>query len=111
VIDQLLASEDVYTIAAYDDGRERPIVGWMAWSHGRIPAVHYVYVRHGDRHGGVAAALIRSPVAELGNRLVYTFRGMRHGATTLDLVMVDALGRRGVAAIYVPIREYLRAAR
>jgi len=109
VIDQLLAREDVFTIAAYDDGREYPIVGWMAWSPGHIPAVHYVYVRHGDREAGVAMVLLRSPVAELGNRLVYTFHGMKRGTETLDLQMVNALARRGVAAVHVPIREYLRA--
>lgn len=110
VIDQLLAREDVFTLAAYDDTRERPIVGWMAWSPGRIPAVHYVYIRHGDRGQGVAMLLLRSPIAELGNRMVYTFKGMRGGSgETLDTAMVAALERRGAGVLHVPIREWMRS--
>jgi GNAT superfamily N-acetyltransferase len=109
VIDDLLGRPDVYTIAAYDDSRAKPIVGWLAWSHGRVPAVHYCYTRFDDRRAGIATALLRSPLAGLGDRMIYTCKGVKpkHG-DSMDVVMESALRRRGVAVAYVQIREYLR---
>jgi hypothetical protein len=112
VIDDLLSRADVYTIAAYDDTRERPIVGWMAWTPGKVPAVHYVYTRFDDRRHGVAHALLRSPLAQLGGRLVYTYLGARpKGGQRGDEVLAASLGRRGVSTMHVPIRDWLKAVR
>lgn len=112
VIDEVLSRDDVFTIAAYDDSREKPIVGWLAWTPGKISAVHYVYVRHQDRHAGVAMALLRSPLAELGDRVLYTFPGVRQkGGMRLDQELAIALGKRGVSVMHVPVREWLRTVR
>jgi hypothetical protein len=113
VIDDVLAREDVFTIAAYDDSRQRPIVGWMAWTPGKLPAVHYVYTRFDDRRQGVAMALLRSPLAALGDRLVWTFPGVRLKGSEqrLDAVLASSLGRRGVSAMHVPVRDWMRTVR
>lgn len=104
VIDQLLAREDVWTLGAYDEAGN--VLGWIAWTPGRISVVHYVYVRHEARRAGLAMRLIDA--AQLGPRLVYTFRGVKpNGGPSLDRVLADALGRRGVGVAHIQIREFL----
>ena len=74
-IDRLLEREDVLILGAYSaDGR---VKGWIAWTPGGVPTVHYVYVRDALRRLGVAGRLIRA--AELGRRMVYSLRGKQIG--------------------------------
>jgi hypothetical protein len=46
--------------------------------------------------------------AELGARLVYTFRGVKGRGESMDRTVVAALAKRGVSALHVQIREFLR---
>lgn len=104
IIDQLLDREDVWTLGAYAANGD--VIGWIAWTPGRLPVVHYAYVRHGARRAGVLTQLMRK--AELGARFVYTFRGVKGRGESIDRTVTAALAKRGVSAVHVQIREFLR---
>ena len=88
-------ARDVWTLGAYDE--DGNVLGWIAWTPGRISVVHYVYVRHEARRAGLAMRLIDA--AQLGPRLVYTFRGVKpNGGPSLDRVLADASA--GVASAW-----------
>lgn len=113
----LLNREDTWLLGAFRGAR---MVGWIAWTPGRLPAVHFAYVHHTERRKGVFTALLRD--AMVGNRFVYTFRGARlkhragriaklrnkqsNSGPSYDERMVEALARRGVFAAFVPVSTW-----
>jgi hypothetical protein len=109
-IDEILAREDTKTLGAYDaEGR---LLGWIAWTPGKVPTLHYVYTRH-DLDGvklrrlGVATALLEA--AQLGKRVAYTHHGSkRQRGEPLDEMLVAWARAQGVTAFYVEAREFLR---
>lgn len=135
LIDRLLARADTHLLAAYvpsDDSRwpER-VAGWIAFTPARIPALHWVYVRAGEngyRGRGLAEMLFEQ--SGIGGRLVYTFVGAQRpermvrvrtddgadrllgrkwGGRPYSELLVEAGIRRGVAAAFVDVSEWLEA--
>jgi hypothetical protein len=111
----ILGREDVLTIAAYGehDGRPDAILGWLAWTPGPLPTVHFAFVRGAHRQRGLFRSLLDD--ADIGQRFLYTFRGSRpkfdRKATTADERIVPKLARRGVFATFVDVTEWLEAKR
>jgi hypothetical protein len=132
IIDTLLNRNDTHLLAAYvpsDDPRwpER-VAGWIAWTPGRVPALHWVYVRAGEngyRQRGMATLLFEQ--SGIGGRLIYTFVGAQRpdrmvkvqtadgakmlgrkwGGKPYSEVLLEAGAARGVYAALVPIEEFL----
>jgi GNAT superfamily N-acetyltransferase len=103
-IDRLLEDPDLWILGAYDAGAR--LRGWIAWTPGRVPTVHYVWVRRESQRQGLASRLIAE--SGLGPRWVYTHRGVKlPGGTSADVAVAAALAKRGVTAVYVPARTYL----
>ena len=113
VIRHLINREDVNLLGAY---RGEKIVGWMAWTPGKLPAVHYAFVRDGEKRKGVFGAMLDA--SEVGRRWIYSHRGeeaknpnVEPGElgrrTTLDRVILPALARRGVYGTFVDATEWL----
>lgn len=97
-------------LGAYDSevvGRG-PLIGWLVATPGkRVDTLHWVYVKHaGDaRRNGIMTALLDA--ADLGRNFVYTLRGRKVDKTTLDVVLADALRKRGITASHIPLKEWL----
>lgn len=105
-------------LGAYDGAT---LLGWIAVSPGqRIYTLHWVHVsyeRGGQRirRHGLMTALMSA--AGLGSRFIYTCQGGMLGrpmelpdgtiARRTDEVLVDALQRRGVTAVYEPLKQWL----
>jgi hypothetical protein len=135
LIARLLDHRETHLLAAYvpsDDPRwpER-VAGWIAWTPGRVPALHWVYVRAGEngyRERGLAALLFEQ--SGIGGRLVYTFIGAQRpekmvrvhtadgtdrmlgrkwGGKPYSELLVEAGMRRGVACAHVDAIEWLEA--
>ena len=114
--------DDVWTIAAFGphDGRPDAVLGWLAWTPGSLPTVHYAFTRGALRTRGIFTALLGH--AAVGKRWLYTHHGQRikvrsgvaarmrrkqfAGESYEDRV-VKALNRRGVAPVYVSVSEWL----
>jgi hypothetical protein len=114
--EQLLAREDVWIIGAFGpfDGKPDAILGWLAWTPGELPTVHYAYVRGALRKRGIFNDLLDK--AMVGRRFIVTHKGQipkykRRNAPTYDKRVISALERRGIAAVYVPIGEWLERMR
>jgi len=134
LIDELLGRDDTHLLAAYvpsDDPRwpER-VAGWIAFTPGRVPALHWLYVRAGEngyRRRGLAELLFEQ--SGIGRRLVYTFIGSQRpdrmvkvrtadgdrllgrkwGGKPYSEILVEAGVKRGIAAAYVAVAEWLEA--
>lgn len=111
-IERLLRREDVWIIGAFGPFKSDPdaILGWLAWTPGELPAVHYAYVRGALRKHGIFNALLRD--AMVGRRMLVTSRGQlpkytRRKGATYDKRVIDALARRGVGTVYVDLVEWL----
>jgi len=132
LIDTLLGRNDTHLLAAYvpsDDPRwpER-VAGWIAWTPGRVPALHWMYVRAGEngyRQRGMATLLFEQ--SGIGGRLIYTFVGAQRpdrmvkvqtadgakmlgrkwGGKPYSEVLLEAGARRGTFAAFVDINEWL----
>ena len=99
--------EDPSTVllGAYENDR---LLGWLAMTPGkRVDTVHWAYTKHAldgerTRRRGVMTALLDE--ADLGSSFVYTLRPRRK----LDEALVAALKARGVTAVFVPLKEYLK---
>lgn len=107
-MDDLLRRPDVAVLLLVPEDDPRTIIGWICWSPGRIPALHYVYVRPQHRTRGVGRALFAA--TGMGDRLIYTFRGprRRRDPATVDVVLAQQALRRGLVASFVDAREFLR---
>jgi hypothetical protein len=130
-IDRLLGRDDTHLLAAYvpsDDPRwpER-VAGWIAWTPGRVPALHWMYVRAGEngyRERGLAGLLFEQ--SGIGGRLVHTFIGAqrpekmrriydkdgklatrKYTGRPYSELLAEAGAKRGVYAAYVPVEEFL----
>jgi len=104
MIDALLERDDTWILAAYD--ADRRVRGFIAWTPGNTPVVHYVWVRPRTERQGIAMRLIDE--AQLGPRWWYTFRGVRVGSdASTDAHLVAALAGRGIEAKYLPAAKYL----
>lgn len=88
-----------------DDGK---VLGWLAMTPGkRVDTVHWVYTRPDlagarVRRRGVMTALLEA--ADLGSSFVYTLRASRK----LDEALVAALRARGITAVFVQMKEWLK---
>ncbi len=116
VIDALLRRPDVNIVGAYGqhDGRPDAMIGWIAWTWGQLPAVHYAYVRGPWRLKGVFNRLLKE--AMVGNRFIYGMRGElpkfgRRRALSRDKILVEALAKRGIFATLVPTEQWLEKMR
>lgn len=115
VLNRVLAQPGVELRAAYL-GQE--LVGWLALSRGgRVDTIHWVHTKYQTRESGesmrrrgVMTALIDS--AELGNRIVYTWRGAyatsNRDKRTVDERLVTWLAKRGQHAAYVPWEDWIQ---
>lgn len=133
IIDRLLSRDDTHLLAAYvpsDDPKwpER-VAGWIAWTPGRVPALHWMYVRAGEngyRGRGLAGLLFEQ--SGIGGRLVHTFigaqrpekmkriydadgklAGRKYTGRPYSELLAEAGAKRGVYAAYVEIAEWLEA--
>lgn len=111
LIKMLLSRADVHVLAAYDSTLPagQDLAGWIAWTPGaRVATLHFVYVRKSHRRVGLARGL--ADAAQLGNRLVYTFRGtwLHRKRLGADDVLRLAAEKHGVSATFVPVSEFLR---
>jgi hypothetical protein len=117
IIRHLVNRSDVRMLGAYMGEK---IVGWIAWTPGRLPAVHFAFTRWQPdielRRRGVFTALLEA--ADVGSRFIYTHRGKAHvdeekakgepgRRSTRDVPIVQALARRGVYCSFVDAREWL----
>ncbi len=110
-IASLIDRSDVNLLGAYEPGGF--VVGWLAYTPGRVSTVHYVATRadlkgEAMRHRGVATALLKA--AELGKRIVYTFQGTRRhrNLPPMDVALIEWARAQGVTATHVPLNEWLR---
>jgi hypothetical protein len=101
--------------------RGNELLGFVVFTPGkRVVSLHWVQVKHKDAAGtrlrrrGLMTMLVDA--AELGARCVYTLRGPRRAVEvdgkmtkSLDEALVPWLAKRGVAAAYVPMIEWMRA--
>jgi hypothetical protein len=115
-IERLLKREDVWIIGAFGQFKDDPdaVLGWLAWTPGDLPAVHYSYVRGALRKHGIFNALLRD--AMVGRRMLVTSRGQlpkytRRKGATYDKKVIDALTKRGIATHYVDLTEWLETKR
>lgn len=135
LIDAVLSRADTHLLAAYvpssDPRWPERVAGWIAFTPGRVPALHWMYVRAGEngyRGRGLAALLFEQ--SGIGNRLVHTFIGAQRPermvrVTTNDgtdrvvarkwagkpysELLAEAGARRGVFAALVDVAEWLEA--
>lgn len=102
-------------LGAYD-GADR-LLGFLIMTPGkRVHAVHWCQIKR--KLDGKLVPERRDlffrllEAAELGQRFVYTLRGPRvdakTGAKSLDEILVNDLRAKGVAATYIPLKEYLQ---
>lgn len=115
----MLARDDVKLMGAYNDNDR--ILGWIAYSPGKsIHTLHFAYTRFAlegvelRRHGIMTALL---DAGQLGKRFIYTSQGeVRLGGTRsrkfrerpLDEDLVEWARKRGVTAVYEPLKEWLQ---
>ena len=131
-IDALLSRADTHLLAAYvpssDPRWPERVAGWIAWTPGRVPALHWMYVRAGEndyRQRGLATLLFEQ--SGIGQRLIYTFVGAQRpdkmvkvhtadgdkllgrkwGGKPYSEVLIEAGARRGVFGAFVDVTEYL----
>lgn len=98
-LDAVLARADTQLLVADLEGM---VAGWLAWTPGRrVDTVHWTHARHQLRKHGVMRALVDA--AGLKARLVYTHRGAKRS----DNWIVPWLGRRGINAAFVPMKEWI----
>ncbi len=102
-------------LGAYADDA---LLGYLIMTPGkRIATLHWIQTKHAGgelRRRGIATALFDA--ANLGTRFVYTLRARRdrtklaNGTTTrsLDESLVQTLAARGIAAVYEPLKEWLK---
>jgi hypothetical protein len=111
-IRELLADQSTWIVAAY---RGERLIGWLAYTAGKLPAVHFAYVRPEERRRGVFDAMLDK--AMIGRRFVYTYRGALpkpgggRSKTGVDEKVVEALARRGVYAAFVSVDQWLEKKR
>ena len=109
-MDAILALPGTRVLVATD--AEAPmgadIAGWICWTPDKIPALHYLYVKHDYRGRKLASALFAA--TGIGSRLIYTFRGPRHRRDDegVDVKLALRGQHRGVFASFVDAREFLR---
>jgi hypothetical protein len=115
-VKELLNRDDVWIIAAFGpyQARQDAILGWLAWTPGELPAIHYAFTRGAMRKRGIFSALLDK--AMVGRRWLYTHKGQlprygRKSAPTYDKKVIAALARRGVAGVYVDASEWLERMR
>jgi hypothetical protein len=116
LVDALLNRPDVNIVGAYGEheGRANAMIGWIAWTWGQLPMVHYAYVRGPWRKHGVFSRLLKE--AMVGHRFLYGSMGElpkygRRKALSRDKIIVAALSRRGVYATLVPAEQWLERMR
>jgi hypothetical protein len=107
IVRHLVNRKDVRMLGAYDGER---IVGWIAWTPGRLPAIHFAYVRGHERQRGIFGRLLSA--ADVGGRWVYTHKGAapqkaKRTSPTRDVTVLQALARRGIYGTYVSADEWL----
>jgi hypothetical protein len=109
-IRELLADQSTWIVAAY---RGERLIGWLAYTAGKLPAVHFAYVRPEERRRGVFDAMLDK--AMIGRRFVYTYRGALpkagRGKSGVDERVVEALARRGVYAAFVDVNSWMEKRR
>jgi hypothetical protein len=115
-IKELLNREDTWVLAAIGPYEARPdaVLGWLAWTPGELPAIHYAYVRGALRKRGIFNALLKE--AMVGRRMLATFRGQlpryrKRKTLTYDKKVIEAMERRGLAVAHVPIDQWLERMR
>lgn len=113
VVRGVLALPETRVTVACDDGDDDVLLGWVCYAPGRVPVVHYGVVRHdGVRGRGLFAVLVAA--AGVTTRMAYTFhppvRRHRWDRRSRDPepALLEAAARRGIAAVYEPVRDYLR---
>jgi hypothetical protein len=113
---ELLNRDDVWLLGAFGPGPHGPdtLIGWLAWTPGELPAIHYAFVRGQLRKRGIFNALLKE--AMVGRRMLATFRGQlpryrNRKAPTYDKKVIEALARRGIAVAYVEISTWLERMR
>lgn len=117
IIEELLARDDVWLIGTFGpyDGRPDALLGWLAWTPGELPTIHYAYVRGALRKRGLFNAMFKE--AMIGRRFVYSHRGQlprykkSRNAPTYDKKVLEALARRGIAGVLVDANEWLERMR
>jgi hypothetical protein len=116
IINELIARDDTQILCAYGehDGRRDAILGWLAFTPGKLPAVHFAYTRGSLRQGGIFTRLLDA--AGVGKRFLYTFAGKlpayhKRNAPSRDKVVSAALVKRGVYPTFVEANEWLEGVR
>lgn len=115
----VLSEPDTHFAVACAEYNPHRIWGWICWTPGLVPTVHYVLVRPADpwvedgepqalRGNGIAWALLAT--AGVTRELVYTMRPRPDSG--LEALLLEAAKRRGVTAIYRDVsKEFLRMRR
>jgi hypothetical protein len=118
VLRGVIAEETTKFLIVASEGDLDEIVGWICYTPGSIPTVHFGYVRAETRTtkqpvrlSGVFSAMLH--FAGVTDRLVYTFRPAerphpRDNRTLgVENALLAAAHKRGIEAIYRPILEFL----
>lgn len=133
LIERLLARPDTHLLAAYvpssDPRWPERVAGWIAFTPGRVPALHWLYVRAGQngyRERGLAGLLFEQ--SGIGRRLIHTFIGAqrpekrvsvrtndgtdrlicrKYAGAPYSEVLAEAGVKRGIASVYIPVEEFL----
>ncbi len=116
LINEIIARDDTQILCAYGehDGRADAILGWLAYTPGKLPAVHFAYTRGGKRKQGIFTRLLDA--SGIGKRFLYTFAGKlpsysKRNAPSRDKVIVKALVQRGVYGTWLDANEWLEGVR
>lgn len=112
--------DDPTTVMLGAYSHDDKLIGWLVMTPGkRVSTLHWVHVKFeldGKRMRRRGAMLALLEEAGLTPRFAYTLRARRDRATlpdgsvtkSLDESLVAALRARGVTAVYVPMKEWLR---